>query len=304
MRATGSQPTPRGALLAPLVMALLGCLAPVVHADDQDVLDALGRFERGGRVITAWDRARQQLSPEASHYLGRATAAHLVERHGLVDAPEALAYLDRVGQSLVWSSPEPETWGGYRFLLLDSEQSNAYACPGGLVLLTRGLVARLESEDELAAVLAHELVHVQQQHGEQQIEEKRWQKFSSAAAKAVRAAAFPAGPLVPVLEKLTGDAAELLVERGHGRIQERRADLGALELLERAGYDPRALDRVLAKLRRSGKGKGSYRRTHPEIAKRRQALAEALGERPELEIPAIRVQRFRRALAAVLTTDP
>ena len=71
----------------------------------------------------------------------------------------------RLGQSLAQFSERPETFGGYHFLALDSAEINAFAAPGGLILVTRGLLDCCQTEDELAAVLAHEIGHVEKQHG-------------------------------------------------------------------------------------------------------------------------------------------
>ncbi len=70
-----------------------------------------------------------------------------------------------LGQSLVIFSDRPETFGGYHFLLLDSNEINAFAAPGGLILVTRGMLQCCANEDELAAVLAHEIAHVEKKHG-------------------------------------------------------------------------------------------------------------------------------------------
>jgi beta-barrel assembly-enhancing protease len=63
----------------------------------------------------------------------------------------------------------PETFGGYHFLILDSDEINAFAAPGGLIFVTRGMLRCCDSEDAVAAVLAHEVGHVQHQHGIQTI---------------------------------------------------------------------------------------------------------------------------------------
>ena len=152
-----------------------GCCSPVPKAKSaagtgiaaggrRDLLsgDQAESILRGAKAV---QKTWQDLTPEQEYYIGRAVAAQVFQTYRPLDRPAANAYLNLFGQSLAVFSDRPETFGGYHFLLLDSDEINAFAAPGGLILVTRGMVRCCENEDELAAVLAHEICHVEKKHG-------------------------------------------------------------------------------------------------------------------------------------------
>ena len=106
-------------------------------------------------------KSAEDFTPDQEYYLGRGVAATLLGQYRALRTPAANEYLNLLGQSLAKYSTKPNTFGGYRFLLLDTPEINAFAAPGGLILVTRGLAQCAANEDELAAVLAHEIAHVQ-----------------------------------------------------------------------------------------------------------------------------------------------
>lgn len=123
------------------------------------------RVQQVQRVAGAAQRATAEITPRQEYYIGRAVAATILKQYRPWNHPAANAYVNKVGQSLALVSDAPQTFGGYHFLVLDSPEINAFAAPGGLILVSRGLLACCGSEDELAAVLAHEISHVQLKHG-------------------------------------------------------------------------------------------------------------------------------------------
>ena len=94
----------------------------------------------------------------------RAVGATLVSSYRPWQKGAAEQYLNLLGQTLAVFGDKPETFGGYHFLVLDTEEVNAFAAPGGYVVITRGLYRRLNSEADLAGVLAHEIGHVIRKH--------------------------------------------------------------------------------------------------------------------------------------------
>ena len=105
------------------------------------------------------------ITPEQEYYIGRAVAATVLSKYKPYDISAGNEYLNVLGQGLALSSDRPETFGGYHFLIMDSDEINAFSAPGGLVLVSRGLIRCCPNEDALAAVLAHEIGHVEKQHG-------------------------------------------------------------------------------------------------------------------------------------------
>lgn len=291
--------------LALLLALLLGTAAPTRAQIDFGLSDDEERaLEIGlklGQTAYSLAKAMDHLTPEDEFYLGRAAAAQILALYPLYEDPEALRYLNLVGGSLVLASDRPEVYDGYRFAILDSDEINAFACPGALVLVTRGMLRLTASEDELAAVLAHEIGHIQSRHAREVIEEKRWKKFWAVAGTGA-----VVGLGNKVLRQLAGTLGTMaenlfvaLHTKGYGKKMERQADPQAVTLLERTGYDPHALVRVLEKLRdlRKDEGKKGFLRTHPKPEGRLDELGKLRKAEPR-PVPETRRVRFEQALAA------
>ena len=86
----------------------------------------------------------------------------LIDTIGIYDDPETAAYINEIGQRLVANSSRPNDT--FTFTLLDSPDINAFALPGGFIYVNRGLLAYLETEAELAGVIAHEIGHITENH--------------------------------------------------------------------------------------------------------------------------------------------
>ena len=106
------------------------------------------------------------MSEESEIALGRKTNKEILQQYNVYDNPELQAYVSRVGEELAKNSHRNNLI--YRFTVLDSKDVNAFALPGGYIYITRGLMAYLNSEAELAAVLGHEIGHVTARHSVRQ----------------------------------------------------------------------------------------------------------------------------------------
>ena len=104
------------------------------------------------RTTRAVTKTFEDITPEQEYYIGRTVAATVLLGYKPLPTAGLNDYVNRVGQSLSQFSTRPETFGGYHFLVLDSADINAFAAPGGLILVTRGLLDCCQTEDELAAV--------------------------------------------------------------------------------------------------------------------------------------------------------
>ena len=231
------------------------------------------------RVSGAAIKSFEDLTPEQEYFIGRAVGATVLQTYTPLDDPGANEYLNLVGQTLAMASDRPATFGGYHFLLLDSDEINAFAAPGGLIFVTRGLVACCPNEDALAAVLAHEIGHVQNQDGLRAIKTSRW---TSLAAISLEEGFRNLGneALKDVANEFSGcidDIAQTLVVNGYARSQETAADAAAVTILQRVGYDPRALDTMLAEMDTRLKPDGpGFAKTHPSPQDRRSSVAPLL----------------------------
>lgn len=174
--------------------------------------------------------------------LGRETHAQIVKRFGGVYADPALqAYVQRVGAQLAAKSHRDNLV--YRFTVLDSPEVNAFALPGGYIYITRGLLAYLNTEAEMAAVLGHEIGHVTARHSVRQI----------SGTRAAQIGYTIGSVLVPELRTQVGqglfNVLGGVITSGYGREHELEADRLGAEYLARSGYDPQAMIKVLGVLK-------------------------------------------------------
>ncbi len=271
-------------------------------AQDQGVINE-AQAGSINRTVTAVEMTFKDITPEQEYYIGRAVAATLLATYKPLDDGAANAYLNRVGQTLALASDRPETYGGYHFLLLDSDEINAFACPGGLVLVTRGLVRCCDGEDALAAVLAHEIGHVEGKHGLRAIKKSRLTNALTIIASegAQNLGGEKLAKLAKDLEGSVQDITQTLVVNGYSRDLEREADAASATILERVGYNPRGLEDMLETMQTHWNPTGpGFARTHPSPADRLKDVTPGLaGYGPVVE-PAPRAERFTAALGKVI----
>ncbi len=256
--------------------------------------------KRGAEAV---EKSWQDLTPEQEYYIGRAVAAQVFQSYPPLDRPEANTYLNLLGQSLAIFSERPETFGGYHFLLLDSDEINAFAAPGGLILVTRGMVRCCQNEDELAAVLAHEICHVEKKHGLSAIKQGRLTSaftiIASESAKQLGGEELAA--LTEEFEGSVGDVVMTLTTSGYSRTQERSADAAAVEILRRAGYPENAMVTMLQRMneRLGSAGGPGFARTHPSAQARIEAVGPLISNAGVVP-DAVRQQRFAAAMQSIL----
>lgn len=253
------------------------------------------------RATSAMARSFEDFTPEAEHYIGRAVTARLFESYPPYGKPETVHYINVLGQALALASDRPETFAGYRFMVLDTDEINAFAAPGGLILVTRGMLKLCRSEDEVAAVLAHEIGHVVYQHGMAAIRNSRVVSALTilAAESARNLNGSDAASLAETLDGSVGDITHTLMVNGYARGQEREADRQAVRILRRVGYDPGALIRVLKAMQTQVKPGGpGFASTHPPPQVRIRDLGSTSASAPS-GVSAGTLARERRFASAM-----
>lgn len=178
------------------------------------------------------------MSEQQEIALGRQSHPQVLKETPAYANAELAAYVQQIGTQLATHSHRSELI--YRFTLIDSQDVNAFALPGGYIYITRGLLAYLNSEAELAAVLGHEIGHVTARHSVRQ--------QSVATATGLFGAVLAGATGVRAAGDLANVAGTALV-RGYGREHELEADRLGAEYLARSGYDPRAMLRVIRVLK-------------------------------------------------------
>jgi predicted Zn-dependent protease len=209
--------------------------------------------------------------------IGREYAALLVGAAPLLANAEVQRYVNRVGRWLSLHSERPDLY--WQFGVLDSDNVNAFATPGGYVLITKGLLARLRNEAELAGVLAHETAHVVKKH---HLTAMRKGKGMEAGANVLSEyLAQQGGRSAAVKEKLVGGIKEIML-RGLDKDDEFEADRMGVVIAARAGYDPFGLPSVLQMLQSLNPKSSELSlmfATHPDPGSRLDALDRAVGTR-------------------------
>ena len=222
------------------------------------------------------ESAVRPMTDREEYYVGRAVAATVLGQYRLYRDDRLNLYLNQVGQALALASDRPLTYGGYHFAVLDSDEVNALACPGGTILITRGMLDRARNEEELAAILAHEIAHVNHKDGVNAIQRSRWVQAATAlgADAARQLGRGQLDELASVFEGSVGDVVKTLLVNGYSRADELAADQSAMIIMVRLGYDPHGLTDYLARLaQEQGAGaRQGFFATHPGMGDR---LADA-----------------------------
>ena len=239
--------------------------------------------------------ASRGISDSEEYIIGRAVAARLLSRNSLSQNQDATLYINEVGQAVAKKSSMPRTYRGYHFGILETSEPNAYACPGGIILITRGLIKECQNEDELAAVLAHEVAHIAHKDGVNSINKARWTEVLTTAGTeaAKQYGGGVAGSLVTMFEGSIDDVFKTLVVNGYSRGAEESADREAVTTLTRAGYDPAALAAILSRLSSRG-GSGGIFRSHPLTGQRVDAVKMLTRQGTPGSQEQVRTKRFQQ----------
>jgi predicted Zn-dependent protease len=244
--------------------------------------------------------ASRPITPSEEYYVGRAVAARVLSRYKLDPNPKLTQYVNEVGDTVARKSARPNPFKGYHFAVLDTEELNAFACPGGIIFITRGLIKTCQNEDQLAAVLAHEVGHVVNKDGINSISQARWtQVFTAMGAEAARQYGGVAGNLVTLFEGSIDDVFKTIVVNGYSRKAEEAADAAALTEMTKAGYNPNAMVILLTTMEAKGKGASSgIFKTHPPTSERLAKVKASVGQtQAESKGEKLRTERFKKIVS-------
>jgi beta-barrel assembly-enhancing protease len=291
------------------LMGMIGCaVMDTVTTVATTVGEATGTISKTqGESIrkstAAVSKSLEDFTPEQEYYIGRSVGAIVLVKYQAFADTKANAYLNVLGQTLARFSDMPELFGGYHFLVLDSNDINAFATPGGHIFITRGLLRCCRTEDALAAVLAHEIGHVQLRHGMKAIEKARMTEALSILAQE-GAKSFGSQAVAQLTQAFGGaisDITNTMINNGYSRSYEYQADAAAVSILQRMGYNPGALTDMLGVMARQMKPGGSdFAKTHPSPQNRIAELKESGKAFTGGEPPNIRKKRFTGAVGHLL----
>ncbi|MBM3356898.1 MAG: peptidase [Betaproteobacteria bacterium] len=247
----------------------------------------LGRIFDVGRDLAT---AATGLDEKEEIAVGREIAGRVLGAAPLVADAELQSYVNRVGRWVAQQAERPDL--PWRFGVIDSPGINAFAAPGGYVLITRGLYEILDNEAQLAGVLGHEIGHIVRRHHITVMQKSAAVSAGARLAQRDNRAQF--------INNLIGTGAEVFA-RGLDKSAEYEADRIGIVLAARAGYSPYGLIEVLHKLAARGASDASLAllfKTHPQPGERLSQLGDALTPRMG-QFPAGREPGIRQVSADV-----
>lgn len=286
--------------------ALVGCMASITEVATT-VATATGTITASqaqaiNRSAKAVEKTFKDITPEQEYYIGRSVGATIVNKYKVLDSKKATHYLNVLGQTLALASDKPETFNGYHFLILNTDEINAFAAPGGLIFVSKGMLKLCQSEDDLAAVLAHEIGHIQHDHALKAIKTSRITSALTVIAteSAKTFANDTIAGLTSTFEGSIDDISQTLVNSGYSRNLESDADKAAINILKRIGYDPSALVRVLQEMKKHMKpDSGGFASTHPAPDDRIADIKDRAGSGQGTATSKTRAKRFQQFLQRI-----
>lgn len=278
----------------------------------------LGLLVEGCAVSTNPVSGRRRLygySWTEERRIGQEADRQIVAQYGLYDDPKLAAYVDSLGQVILAHSHlrRPDTPKEFRetpfvFRVLDSPVVNAFALPGGYVYVTRGLLAHLNNEAQLAVVLGHEIGHVAARHASQRAFELQLGQVAllGGAVLGQEVLGLPGGDVL----QLGSTVAQLLFLK-YSRDDERESDRLGVEYAVRAGYNAAEAAAFFRSLKRLSEQHGaslpSFLSTHPDPGEREQTIYELAARWQQEDKGAARINQatyYARIAGIVLGEDP
>ena len=263
----------------------------------------LGQIGKGISIAKKANDVRDlQMTDAEEQQLGEAVSERIRTRYGVVQDAAVHRYLALVGGALAQGSKRPAL--PWTFIVLDTDGVNAFAAPGGFVHVTRGTLALIKNESELAGVLAHEIVHVTGKHTIRAI-----QKSKAVQMGAAETLSGSAG----LMERAVTATYDNIVERGFGRAEENESDEEGIALANKTGYAPQGLSAFLTTLKDRNKASTEKRglfASHPEMQERLDRLSKQIASQ-KLAATATLEARYKKnitykpvAVTAIATVDP
>ena len=254
------------------------------------------------KSTVAVSRSLEDFTPEQEYYIGRAVGAVVLSKYPAYANTQVNQYINTLGQTLAAASNKPEIFGGYHFVVLDSDDINAFATPSGLIFVTRGLIRCCPTEDALAAILAHEIGHVQLRHGMQSIEKARVTEALTVLAQegAKTLGSREVAQLTETFSGAISDIANSMINNGYSRTFEYQADQASVILVQRVGYNPEGLVDMLTVMEKKLKPGGlDFAKTHPAPRDRITEIQSHNQTFTPVATPNIRQERFLKAIGPI-----
>lgn len=265
-------------MIRTMLLTLLIAAIPV--SASAQLSDLLRRVDptKARKAVEVARAATGSYDEQEEQAIGRVVAARVLATYPLLDDEALQRYVNNVGQTVAAYSERPSL--DWHFLVLDSDVVNAFAAPGGYIFITTGALEQMSSEAELAAVIGHEIAHVNEKHVLQAV--KRGNVFSATLDFASDEIAN-AGITDDMGEKIGQIAFDKLFTSGFSRGDELEADKSGVALAAAAGYRSDSYLTFLSSLDvLAGSNSSAFRQlgsTHPRPADRKKAVESTVSDR-------------------------
>lgn len=267
-----------------IVFTVAALAAPPLAAAEQ--LGQIGKI--GGAVKKANDLRDLQVTEAEEAKLGAEVSERIRVRYGVVQDAAVHRYVGLVGTALAQASTRPGL--PWQFIVLDTDGVNAFAAPGGYVHITRGALALLSDESELAGILGHEIVHITEKHTVNSIQKSKAVQMGASETLSNSSA---------LLERVVTATYDNIVEKGFGRAEENESDEKGVALADKLGYAPAGLSGFLTRLKDRNKGSAEKRgmfASHPEMDSRLANIKKEIAQR-KLAATATLADRYKKFIS-------
>jgi Zn-dependent protease with chaperone function len=249
------------------IIIAVGIVA-LAHPAQAQLGSVLGKAQKSLKKV---EQAQERLAIDQAEeeQIGADVSAKIRERFGVVQDRAVHTYVTEVGLLLAHESSRPEL--PWRFIVLDTDGVNAFASPGGFIHVTRGALALMRNEAQLAGVLGHEITHVTEKHTLKAIQKNQAMQFAAEKAGGNKRA---------IISAITNKAYEMVIENSFDRGDEREADAKGIRLAARLGYAPAGLADFLARLadrNREQTERNGLFASHPETRERIDTIRATAG---------------------------
>jgi predicted Zn-dependent protease len=242
-------------------MKLALAAALILSLANDAVGEQIGGINKGLSIAKKANEVRDLSMTDAEEQqLGKNVSERIRTRYGVVQDASVHRYVSLVGTVMAQLSTRPNL--PWTFIVLDTDGVNAFAAPGGYVHITRGALALVKSEAELAGVLGHEIIHITEKHTIRAIQKNKAVQMGASETLSGSSA---------LMERAVTATYDNIVEKGFGRSEENESDEKGIVLANKAGYAPAGLAGFLTTLKernKDAKEKRGLFASHPEMDER------------------------------------
>ena len=265
--------------------------------------EQIGGITKGLSIAKKANEVRDLSMTDAEEQqLGQNVSERIRTRYGVVQDASVHRYVSLVGTVMAQLSTRPNL--PWTFIVLDTDGVNAFAAPGGYVHITRGALALVKSEAELAGVLGHEIIHITEKHTIRAIQKNKAVQMGASETLSGSSS---------LMERAVTATYDNIVEKGFGRGEENESDEKGITLANRAGYAPAGLAGFLTTLKDRNKDATEKRglfASHPEMQERLDRIPKIIASN-KLAATATLEARYKKnvtfkpvPVTAIATVDP